>query len=70
MSRHGHRLNDPDSGGIMRCPESGFRYKEVRPGIVRCLDLEEDLPLPKELSVGSKTYDEFKAQPAFQEAHS
>lgn len=60
MSRHGHRLPTPDKDGVMRCPESGFRYKEVQPGIVRCLDLNEDAPLPEELSVGSKSYDEFK----------
>jgi UDP-2-acetamido-3-amino-2,3-dideoxy-glucuronate N-acetyltransferase len=69
MSRHGHRLRNPDSDGTMRCPESGFRYKEMRPGVLRCLDLEEGSPLPNELSSGSKTYDEFKAQPALQEAH-
>ena len=55
-------LFDPDADGIMRCPESGFRYKEVEPGVVRCLDLDEESPLPTELSIGSKTYDEFKSQ--------
>ena len=69
MSRHGHRLRDPDADGTMRCPEGGFRYKEVEPGLLRCLDLDEDSPLPKEVSVGSKTYDEFKAQPALQATH-
>jgi UDP-2-acetamido-3-amino-2,3-dideoxy-glucuronate N-acetyltransferase len=68
MSRHGHRLIDPDADGIMRCPESGFRYKEVRPGVLRSLDLDEESPLPEQLCTGSKTYDEFKAQPALQEA--
>ena len=67
MTRHGHRLRDPDGEGIMRCPESGFRYKEVQPGVLRCLDLDEESPLPKELSAGSKTYEEFKAQPALQD---
>jgi len=67
MSRHGHRLPDPDPAGVMRCPESGYRYKEVRPGVLRCLDLDEESPLPKELSRGSKTYDEFKAQAVLQE---
>jgi len=66
MSRHGNRLTDPDADGVMRCPESGFRYKEVRPGVLRCLDLDEESPLPKELSVGSRSYDEFKVQPALQ----
>jgi UDP-2-acetamido-3-amino-2,3-dideoxy-glucuronate N-acetyltransferase len=67
MSRHGHRLLDPDADGIMRCPESRFRYKELRSGALRCLDLDEESPLPKELSDGSRTYDEFKAQSALQE---
>jgi hypothetical protein len=28
---------------------------------VRCLDLDEEAPLPKELSVGARTYDAFKS---------
>lgn len=68
MSRHGHRLSKPDQDGVMCCPESGFRYKEMRPELLRCLDLDEDSPLPEELSVGSRSYDEFKAQPALQDA--
>ena len=28
--------------------------------LVKCLDLEEDKPLPDELSVGSKKYNSFK----------
>src|SRR5688500_1151474 len=39
MSRHGHRLSAPDLQGIMTCPESGFRYEEKSPGVLRCLDL-------------------------------
>src|SRR5437667_1167285 len=42
MSRHGHRLDAPDLHGIMRCPEAGYRYKEVEPGVLRCLDLDEE----------------------------
>jgi UDP-2-acetamido-3-amino-2,3-dideoxy-glucuronate N-acetyltransferase len=60
MSRHGHRLKNPDAQGVMVCPESGYRYKEVSPGVVRCLDLDEEAPLPPELSAGEITYDEFK----------
>lgn len=60
MSRHGHRLDDPDSDGIMTCPESNFRYQESD-GVLRCLDLDEESPLPPELAEGEKTYDEFKA---------
>ena len=60
VSRHGHCLKNPDAYGIMICPESGFRYREVAQGIVRCLDLDEEAPLPPELAVGKYTYDEFK----------
>jgi UDP-2-acetamido-3-amino-2,3-dideoxy-glucuronate N-acetyltransferase len=60
MSRHGHILKDPDKEGIMVCPESGYKYKEVEPGILKCLDINEDDSLPLELSKGIKTYDEFK----------
>ena len=60
ISRHGHRLKNPDDDGIMICPESRYRYKEVEPGVIRCLDLDEEAPLPPELSAGEKTYDEFK----------
>jgi len=61
MSRHGHRLTNPDAEGIMTCPESGYRYRETEPGVMRCLDLDEEAPLPEELSAGEKTYDEFKS---------
>lgn len=60
MSRHGHRLGRPDPDGVMVCPESGYRYKEVSPGVLRCLDLDEEAPLPPELAVGRVSYDEFK----------
>ncbi|WP_242335584.1 MULTISPECIES: acyltransferase [Anaeromyxobacter] len=60
MSRHGHRLPKPDGEGIMRCPESGLRYREVEPGVVRCLDVDEEAPLPPELAVGKVAYDTFK----------
>ena len=63
MSRHGHRLGAPDGEGIMRCPESGYRYKEATPGTLRCLDLDEEAPLPPDLAKGTKSYDEFKAAP-------
>jgi UDP-2-acetamido-3-amino-2,3-dideoxy-glucuronate N-acetyltransferase len=60
MSRHGHRLRNPDAEGIMLCPESGYRYREVRPGVVRCLDLDENEPLPADKAVGTKSYDEYR----------
>ena len=68
MSRHGHRLTDPDEDGIMRCPESGFHYKEIADGVLRCLDLDEEAPLPPDMSLGTKTYDEMKASSALQQS--
>jgi UDP-2-acetamido-3-amino-2,3-dideoxy-glucuronate N-acetyltransferase len=60
MSRHGHRLNSPDKDGVMRCPETGYRYKEIAAGSLKCLDLDEDASLPAELTKGTKSYKEFK----------
>lgn len=60
MSRHGIRLPEPNDEGVMICPESGFKYKEVEPGKIRCLDLDEELPLPEHLAVGTVCYDEYK----------
>src|SRR3989454_3885751 len=62
MSRHGHRLDSPDLYGVMRCPEAGYRYKEVEPGVLRCLDLDEEAPLPTELSAGTKSYRQVKEE--------
>jgi UDP-2-acetamido-3-amino-2,3-dideoxy-glucuronate N-acetyltransferase len=61
-SRHGHRLDPPDLDGVMLCPESGYRYQESTPGILRCLDLDEDAPLPAELASGTKSYKQYKEQ--------
>jgi UDP-2-acetamido-3-amino-2,3-dideoxy-glucuronate N-acetyltransferase len=61
MSRHGHRLRNPDADGILVCPESQMRYKEVAPGVLRCLNLDEEAPLPPELATGQRSYDEVKA---------
>lgn len=56
MSRHGHRLGPPARDGVMLCPESGYRYREVEPGVLKCLDLDEEAALPVELSKGTKSY--------------
>jgi UDP-2-acetamido-3-amino-2,3-dideoxy-glucuronate N-acetyltransferase len=58
MSRHGHLLHF-DEVGIAICPESTFRY-QLENNQVRCLDLDEEAPLPEPLTLGEKTYDEFK----------
>lgn len=60
MSRHGHPLDNPDQDGVMTCPESGLRYKEIEPGQLRCLDLDEDAPLPDEKAVGEVPYSKFR----------
>ena len=64
MSRHGHRLESPDATGVMVCPESGYRYQEIEPGVLRCLDLDEEAPLPADLSKGTKPYRELKKEEA------
>ncbi|MBN2138832.1 MAG: N-acetyltransferase [Sedimentisphaerales bacterium] len=60
ISRHGVRLGRPDSAGMMTCPESGYRYELTREGVVRCVDLDEDEPLPADKAVGKVRYDELK----------
>ena len=52
MSRHGLRLGAPNKDGVMTCPESLLRYREIEPGILRCIDLDEESPLPSELLGG------------------
>lgn len=62
VSRHGHILCKCDNvreGATYVCPESGYRY-DYREGVMRCLDLDEEAPLPENLSVGTIGYDSFK----------
>jgi UDP-2-acetamido-3-amino-2,3-dideoxy-glucuronate N-acetyltransferase len=66
MSRHGHLLKNPDADGIMTCPESGLRYQlstihdPRSTELLRCLDLDEEAPLPEKMAIGKEYYDEFK----------
>jgi UDP-2-acetamido-3-amino-2,3-dideoxy-glucuronate N-acetyltransferase len=73
MSRHGHMLKNPDAEGIMVCPESSLRYqlsetinsKSISQNstfaeFLRCLDLDEEAPLPDRLAVGTSFYDDLK----------
>lgn len=46
VSRHGHVLGAPDATGVMRCPESGWAYREAPPGRLECVDWPEEKPLP------------------------
>ncbi len=58
MSRHGHRLHF-DRLGRATCPESGYEYI-LQEDQVRCLTLSEEEALPDDLTVGERSYDEFK----------
>ena len=60
VSRHGHPLRTPRDG-IYTCPESKLRYRETTPGTLRCLDLDEEAPLPPALATGQQSYRAFHA---------
>lgn len=59
ISRHGHPLKNPRDG-TYTCPESKLRYREVEPGMLRCLDLDEEAPLPPALATGAKAYRDYQ----------
>ena len=61
MSRHGHRLENPDVEGVMVCPESGFRYRQDDRGNVRCLDVDEAEPLPEPFQEGRRSYRDIRS---------
>lgn len=58
VSRHGHILKK-NADGIYICPESHFRYK-LDNNIMRCLDLNEQSPLPSSLAKSELPYNEYK----------
>lgn len=60
--RHGVPLPPPDATGVRVCPESGYRYREIEPGVLRCLDLDEDAPLPQEQRTGKISYRDLKSR--------
>lgn len=63
MSRHGHVLKNPDGSGVMVCPESRLSYQLTTINdhqVLRCLDLDEESPLPEELATGKLVYNEVK----------
>lgn len=60
MSRHGHRM-EPDSSGLMTCPDSGLSYRVID-GHCRCLDLDEEAPLPAELGNAEYSYRHFRRE--------
>jgi UDP-2-acetamido-3-amino-2,3-dideoxy-glucuronate N-acetyltransferase len=58
VSRHGLPLKAADADGIYTCPESKLRYRETSPGVLRCLDVDEEAPLPEALRTGKVYYDD------------
>lgn len=58
ISRHGHRMQADEEGRYV-CPESGLRYTEES-GVLRCVDVAEEDPLPAEHRVGRATRDAFR----------
>lgn len=58
VSRHGHPLGEPRNGTYL-CPESNLRYRESAEGTLRCLDLDEEAPLPESLATGLHPYRTF-----------
>ncbi len=58
ISRHGLPLKQPDAGGVYCCPESGLHYREIEPGILRCVEVHEDASLPDAMRTGTTYYDE------------
>jgi UDP-2-acetamido-3-amino-2,3-dideoxy-glucuronate N-acetyltransferase len=61
MSRHGYRLEGPDPTGLWRCPVSGWKYREEN-GALRCLELDEEQPLPAAEAEGTLSYPEFRSR--------
>jgi UDP-2-acetamido-3-amino-2,3-dideoxy-glucuronate N-acetyltransferase len=62
MSRHGDRLGDPDAEGVLRCPESWYRYKVRQDGSLGCLELPQEESLPASLSRSTRSYRMFKTE--------
>ncbi|MBP7675534.1 MAG: N-acetyltransferase [Thermoanaerobaculia bacterium] len=58
VSRHGLPLKSADADGLYTCPESRLRYREIEPGQLRCLDIDEDAPLPESMKKGTTYYDD------------
>jgi len=58
VSRHGHPLRANAEGGFI-CPETGWRYA-LEGGRFRCLDLDEEAPIPEPHRAGSQGFQHFK----------
>ncbi len=60
ISRHGHKLEKKDAKGVYTCPESGLKYRETPEKKIICIDIEENLGLPKEMRTGRMDYEHYK----------
>jgi UDP-2-acetamido-3-amino-2,3-dideoxy-glucuronate N-acetyltransferase len=60
MSRHGYRLGAPDKDGIRKDAVSPYRYREEQGGM-RCLDLDEESPLPEVETQGTMTWEKARS---------
>ncbi|MCM2283300.1 MAG: N-acetyltransferase [Desulfobacula sp.] len=56
MSRHGHKLENPDKDGVYICPESHLRYMKNTENVMYCIDLDENEPLIGEITKGKFSY--------------
>jgi UDP-2-acetamido-3-amino-2,3-dideoxy-glucuronate N-acetyltransferase len=54
VGRHGLRLPAPGDDGRRVCPASGLRYEETGPGLLRCIDLDEEAALPRSSVEGGR----------------
>lgn len=52
-----------DPKGLMICPDTGFRYREEEPGVVRCVDVQEAQLLPPGLRSGRVAYKAVENRP-------
>jgi UDP-2-acetamido-3-amino-2,3-dideoxy-glucuronate N-acetyltransferase len=68
MSRDGRRLESPDSNRVIVCPEGRYRCLETEPGVLRYLDLDEEAPLPADLTKGTKPYRQLKDEAKYASA--
>lgn len=57
VTRHGHPVN-PAPGETAECPETKLRYALNESGELRCMDLDEDAPVPDDLTTGITVYRE------------
>jgi UDP-2-acetamido-3-amino-2,3-dideoxy-glucuronate N-acetyltransferase len=60
ISRHGHKLKKRDARGVYTCPESGLTYRVTAQKTLICIEIEENMGLPKEMRTGKMDYEQYK----------